>query len=455
MMGPRRISLNTWVFFATLAGAQAIYECCAGGDNGCAGHLQIGDGDCDSDNDCAGDLLCGTDNCGLMEGFNRASWPVESSCGWVSVPRARERKIASHPSSFQRARAAASERRAPLPLAPSDRAPPPASSQDTTDDCCCRATAGGGCTTVAEDHSANECLYEDTCPYRCCAGNDAGCEGKLQIGDGDCDRDSDCADGLKCGTDNCGLDDPGRQAWPVESECGWDTTDDCCARDDGHGGLTTVPLDNEPNECLEVDACEYVCCGGDDGGCHDALEWLHIGDGDCDSDDDCAGDLVCGTDNCGRQEGFDISHWPVESQCGWDTTDDCCCRPTDDGGCTTIPEDQSLTTKCLAEDGCGARVHGGGAAASGGVDAFSFAMGMLTLGATVALALVLLYLARHPSEARRCSQLPSDLCELLGFGAPKAYAPVSRPGGGSSVQLTGVSDGGNSEYVAPAWEAES
>ena len=63
-----------------------------------------------------------------------------------------------------------------------------------------------------------------------------------------------------------------------------------------------------------------------------------------------------------------------------------------------------------------------------------------------------LYLARHPSEARRCSQLPSDLCELLGFGAPKAYAHVSRPGGGSSVQLTGDSDGGTSEYVAPAWE---
>ena len=45
---------------ATLAaGAHAMYECCAGGDNGCAGHLQIGGGDCDSDSDCAGDNYCG------------------------------------------------------------------------------------------------------------------------------------------------------------------------------------------------------------------------------------------------------------------------------------------------------------------------------------------------------------------------------------------------------------
>ena len=91
---------------ATLAaGAHAMYECCAGGDNGCAGHLQIGDGDCDSDSDCAGDLLCGTDNCGIDEGFNRASWPVESSCGWVSVRRARgsERARAIPPPSGERA----------------------------------------------------------------------------------------------------------------------------------------------------------------------------------------------------------------------------------------------------------------------------------------------------------------------------------------------------------------
>ena len=372
---------------------------CHGGNGGCNGNLCEGDGDCDEDSDCASGLLCGTDNCAAFR--DAATWNHECDApGW-----------------------------------------------DATDDCCYRP---GGPGSPDQYHVQYACGGNDN-------NGEGGClaQGPMGLGDGDCDSDDQCAEGLKCGTDNCGAfhDSWG---WSCESVYGWDKTDDCCARDDGHGGLTTVPLDNEPNECLEVDACEYACCGGDDGGCHDALEWLHIGDGDCDSDDDCAGDLVCGTDNCGRQEGFDISHWPVESQCGWDTTDDCCCRPTDDdGGCTTIPEDPSLTTKCLAEDGCGARVHGGGAAASGGVDAFSFAMGMLTLGATVALALVLLYLARHPSEARRCSQLPSDLCELLGFGAPKAYAPVSRPGGGSSVQLTGVSDGGNSEYVAPAWEAES
>ena len=48
-----------------------------------------------------------------------------------------------------------------------------------------------------------------------------------------------------------------------------------------------------------------------------------------------------------------------------------------------------------------------------------------------------------------------DLCEHLGLSAPKAYRPVSRPGGGAaSVQLAGGSDGGESEYVAPAWGSE-
>jgi hypothetical protein len=41
---------------------------CNGGDDGCGGNLQRGDGDCDSDSDCAGDLKCGKDNCARKSG---------------------------------------------------------------------------------------------------------------------------------------------------------------------------------------------------------------------------------------------------------------------------------------------------------------------------------------------------------------------------------------------------
>ena len=49
---------------------------------------------------------------------------------------------------------------------------------------------------------------------------------------------------------------------------------------------------------------ENTCCGGDSccdtkpGGCL-------VGEGDCDNDSHCKGDLVCGKDNCGGVTGYD------------------------------------------------------------------------------------------------------------------------------------------------------
>ena len=37
----------------------------------------------------------------------------------------------------------------------------------------------------------------------CCGGAENGCE-DIEEGDGDCDSDAQCKDGLKCGEDNCG-----------------------------------------------------------------------------------------------------------------------------------------------------------------------------------------------------------------------------------------------------------
>ena len=52
------------------------------------------------------------------------------------------------------------------------------------------------------------------------------------------------------------------------------------------------------------------CNGGDS--CCSAENRCTLGDGDCDSDDECAGDLVCGDDNCFMQGQ------------AWNSGDDCC-----------------------------------------------------------------------------------------------------------------------------------
>jgi len=187
---------------------------CNGNDNGCL-NLVLGDGDCDRDSDCKPGLKCGENNCGDFRPSE--GWPYSSGGGW-----------------------------------------------DLTDDCC----------------------Y-----YVPCDGQDRGCQ-HLALGDGDCDHDNDCNPGLKCGENNCG-DFRSSEGWPYSSGGGWDLTDDCC----------------------------YKPCDGQDSGCQD----LVLGDGDCDRDSDCKPGLKCGENNCGdfrSSEG-----WPYSSGGGWDLTDDCCYAP--------------------------------------------------------------------------------------------------------------------------------
>ena len=124
-----------------------------------------------------------------------------------------------------------------------------------------------------------------------CNGNEHGCK-NLGLGDGDCDLDSDCATGLQCGKDNCG-DFRSNTGWPHSQAAGWDLTDDCC----------------------------FTPCHGRDSGC----KHLGLGDGDCDTDDDCGSGLKCGMDNC--NDFRPNTNWPSENAGGWDSTDDCCYHP--------------------------------------------------------------------------------------------------------------------------------
>ena len=61
--------------------------------------------------------------------------------------------------------------------------------------------------------------------------------------------------------------------------------------------------ENLPMKCRGGEGC----CSGDN------LNLCKLGDGDCNSDQDCAGPLVCGSKNC-----------PIKTGGLWDPEDDCC-----------------------------------------------------------------------------------------------------------------------------------
>ena len=44
---------------------------------------------------------------------------------------------------------------------------------------------------------------------------------------------------------------------------------------------------------------EDSCCGEDSGGsCCTEVNPCYLGEGDCDNDNQCMGDMICGTNNC-------------------------------------------------------------------------------------------------------------------------------------------------------------
>ena len=100
------------------------------------------------------------------------------------------------------------------------------------------------------------------------------------IGEGDCDSELDCKENLVCGYNNC-------------NGSTFDSTDDCC---------------DVPTITNVLDSNNQDCDGGDS--CCTFQNQCDIGKGDCDTDLQCMGELVCGTDNCNGPS--------------FDSTDDCC-----------------------------------------------------------------------------------------------------------------------------------
>ena len=65
--------------------------------------------------------------------------------------------------------------------------------------------------------------FKFICNIAACVGGDSCCSetNRCDVGEGDCDKDSHCLDGLKCGSDNC----PSSRTFGSTE---WDYGDDCC-----------------------------------------------------------------------------------------------------------------------------------------------------------------------------------------------------------------------------------
>ena len=157
------------------------------------------------------------------------------------------------------------------------------------------------------------CNGSPSTDWSCCAHDDP-----CHEGGGDCDQDSDCIGSLKCGNNNC------RNEFSSDGS-NWSSAADCCF------GMYTIlyvlntcsqkmPQIWNPNaafhhivtsdiaeDCKGSPSTDWNCCS-------DAFPCT-LGGGDCDDDSQCAGNLVCGSDNCQRDFSSSNSHWMTGADC--------------------------------------------------------------------------------------------------------------------------------------------
>jgi len=243
-------------------GDDCCAEKCTGGDSCCDnGICGVNEGDCDNDSDCKDGLVCGTDNCVgdtfqssddccKLDGCNPDPCQNGGSCsdGVCSCPDGFGGDVCENVvvTTFG---GNADGAACAFPFDAYTR---------TYEACTTEKSSGTShydflwCSTTPS--------YDDDkkwgkCPG--CVGGDSCCkEGICGVNEGDCDRHSDCKEGLVCGEDNCVGDS-------------FQSSDDCCTDQGCKGG----------DSC-----CTNGICG--------------VNEGDCDRDSDCKEGLVCGKDNC-------------------------------------------------------------------------------------------------------------------------------------------------------------
>merc|ERR1719234_1382048 len=110
-----------------------------------------------------------------------------------------------------------------------------------------------------------------------CLGGDSCCSPTSQCGEGqgDCDRDTDCLGDLICVEEGCDR---------IARFSSFDPTDDCCLMP----STTPTPSPTTTEPCLGPASC-----------CHSGAP-CGEGQGDCDRDTDCLGDLICVEEGCDR-----------------------------------------------------------------------------------------------------------------------------------------------------------
>jgi len=172
---------------------------------------------------------------------------------------------------------------------------------------------------------SQECPSVDEClglkgSSSCCS-EEAPCKEK----GGDCDNDAECEGSLVCGTNNC------RDFQPDAEE-----SYDCCVK--------PVQL------CNGMEGTGNCCTGENP---------CDLGGGDCDSDTDCSGNLVCGYNNC------------RDFHANAGETYDCCMNPKVDGG-WSVWGSWSTCTKTRARQCTNPAPDNGGESCSGKKEEVSY-----------------------------------------------------------------------------------
>ena len=189
------------------------------------------EGDCNSDDGCQHHFYCGSNNCPASFGFDNevdcCTCYGDSDCCTTEFPCRED-----------------------------------GGDCDDDDECNEGLSCGtDNCQFWLTEHnfnSKNDCCYKPCDGSNCCTS-----ENPCGENQGDCDYDSQCNSGLRCGINNC------------PSNSTFISTDDCCTSEPCSGG----------GECCST---QFKCGEGE---------------GDCDDDDECKTGLFCGSNNCPTSHG--------------------------------------------------------------------------------------------------------------------------------------------------------
>jgi len=251
-----------------------------------------GQGDCDHDEECFSGLVCGIDNCHTQfNGWeNVSSLPSDADC--CMKPRCD--LLGPDAWNCCGRLADSSGNKVPCGVGQGDC--------DHDSDCAVNLICGvDNCHKFEGKESVNEtmdCCMQVTCDagpqaWSCCTNSGNGCN----EGEGDCDSDYDCANNLVCGVNNCQEFNPDAHA-----------DADCCIQ----------PLKNGTNLDWNKACTNHTQC--------------QAGQGDCDHDQNCQGDLICGINNCKASGANETADCCKVAACDGSNTAWSCCSPTDKCG---------------------------------------------------------------------------------------------------------------------------